>query len=54
MTRYLVPGLVGLMYAGQGIYHAFKGEYGYAIMWFAYGLANLGICLAMAEGQEGH
>ncbi len=50
--KYLIPSVVGVMYAGQGIYHLTKGEYGYAMMWGAYALANLGICLAMAEGQS--
>ncbi len=50
--KYFIPALVGVMYGAQSVYHLVKGEYGYALMWGAYALANLGICLAMAEGQS--
>ena len=52
--RYLVPAIVGIMYAAQGAYHLHKGEYGFSIMWLAYAAANVGLCMAMANGQEGH
>ena len=52
--KYMIPSIVGVMYGAQGIYHLIKGEHGYALMWMAYALANAGICLAMAEGTEGH
>jgi len=50
--KYLIPGSVGLLYIIQGVYHLTKKEYGFAIMWLAYGIANLGLILAMAAGQE--
>jgi hypothetical protein len=52
--QYLIPSLVGLLYAGQAIYHLKNEEWGFALMWFAYSLANLGIILAMAAGDKGH
>jgi len=52
--RYIIPLSVGALYLVQGVYHTTKKEWGMAIMWYAYGLANIGLCLAMAEGQEGH
>lgn len=52
--RYVIPASVGALYFVQGIYHTCKKEYGLAIMWYAYGLANIGLCIAMTEGQEGH
>ena len=50
--RYVIPALVGAMYAGQGLYHLYKGETGFTVMWMAYALANVGICMAMAEGTD--
>ena len=52
MIAYVVPTIVGLMYAAQGTYHVAKGEYGYALMWFAYAFANVGICISMIEGAD--
>jgi|13_taG_2_1085334.scaffolds.fasta_scaffold00176_1 hypothetical protein len=50
--RYVIPALVGAMYAGQGLYHLYKGEVGFTVMWLAYSIANVGIILAMSEGKE--
>lgn len=50
--RYLVPALVGLMYLGQGIYHFFKQEWGFGLMWSAYAVANAGIMLSMMEAMN--
>ena len=50
--RYVIPAIVGTMYAGQGVYHLWKGEAGFTIMWLAYSIANFGIILAMSEGKE--
>ena len=52
--KYIIPISVGVLYVVQGFYHLYKGQYGFSTMWLAYGLANAGLCFAMAEGQEGH
>ena len=52
--KYIIPTIVGALYIVQGAIHASKKEWGLAIMWLAYGLANAGICLTMAETGKAH
>mgnify|MGYP001315237043 CR=1 FL=1 len=52
MMRYIIPITVGVLYVAQGVYHLSKKEWGFACMWLAYGVANAGVCLAMAEGKD--
>ena len=50
--RYAIPAGVGALYMVQGIYHAYRGEWGFGIMWAAYAIANVGILVAMTEGTN--
>lgn len=50
--KYIIPSAVGILYLVQGVYHLSKKEWGFGIMWCCYALANFGVMLAMAEGQE--
>ncbi len=50
--KYVIPSIVGAMYAAQGLYHLWKGETGFTVMWLAYSVANFGIILAMSEGSD--
>ena len=52
--KYIIPTLVGALYLVQGCIHASKKEWGLAIMWLAYGLANVGICITMSETGKSH
>lgn len=52
--KYIIPTLVGALYLVQGCIHASKKEWGLAIMWFAYGAANVGICITMSETGKSH
>ena len=52
MVRYIIPSLVGIMYLAQGVYHLGRKEWGFALMWLAYGVANAGLCIAMMEGPS--
>lgn len=53
--KYIIPTLVGALYLVQSIIHLSKKEWGLAIMWFAYGLANVGIILTMSgSGDSAH
>jgi len=50
--RYIIPAAVGLLYLVQGVYHLYKKDYGFGVMWCCYALANFGIILAMLEGSK--
>lgn len=50
--KYIIPMLVGALYLIQSIMHLSKKEWGLAVMWFAYGLANVGICITMSGSGE--
>lgn len=52
MWRYVIPAGVGVLYLIQGIYHFYKAEWGFGLMWSAYALANAGILIAMMEGPN--
>ncbi len=53
MIEYLTkvgPIIAGLLYLTTGIAYSVKGCPGWAIMWFSYALANVGIIIA-ASGE---
>lgn len=50
--KYIIPAAVALLYIIQGLYHLYKQEWGFSLMWLCYGLANVGVMLAMAAGKE--
>ncbi len=52
--KYVIPTMVGALYIVQAVIHISKKEWGMAIMWFAYGLANVGICITMLETGKDH
>lgn len=50
--RYIIPAAVAALYITQGIYHAWKQEWGFSVMWLAYGIANVGLMMAMSTGKD--
>ncbi len=45
-----MPLIVGALYALTGIGYLWKREFGWAIVWLSYGLANVGLIMA-ASGK---
>ena len=41
-----IPLICGCLYAAQGIIMLTRGQHGFALMWAAYALANVGIIIA--------
>ena len=46
-----IPIICGCLYAAQGIIMLAQGQHGFALMWSAYALANIGIIIA-AKGTS--
>jgi len=44
-----VPAIVSVLYFITALSHALKGEYGWAMAWMCYGLANIGLIIAAHE-----
>lgn len=45
-----MPAIVGVLYALTGFGYLWRREYGWAIVWISYGLANVGLIMA-ASGK---
>lgn len=41
-----MPAIVGVLYAITGLGYLWKREYGWAIVWTSYALANFGLIMA--------
>lgn len=46
----LFPAIVAVLYIATGLCHLWRREYGWALTWVAYGIANVGLIMA----QSGH
>lgn len=42
----LIPVIVLVLYSAQAILLLRRGQYGFALMWFSYALANVGVLIA--------
>jgi len=45
----LIPILAMLLYSTQGFILLHKRQYGFALMWFSYAVANIGILIAQRK-----
>jgi hypothetical protein len=44
-----IPAIVAVLYFITAVSHLLKGEYGWAMAWACYGLANVGLIIAAHE-----
>jgi len=42
----VMPAIVGVLYALTGLGYLWQRQYGWAIVWLSYGLANVGLIMA--------
>ena len=47
-----IPIIVGVLYTIQGVILLADKQYGFAIMWGAYALANLGLIIAQSSSTD--
>lgn len=42
----MLPGIVAILYLITALSYFFKKDYAWALVWFSYGLANVGLIIA--------